>query len=54
MTKHIGVIIVWIVIAGIVLYAVQNFDALLDGITYVRQSIDAQSIPEAVERLFSQ
>lgn len=44
MTKHIGPIIVLIVIAGIVLYAVRRYADLLDGISYIQRSFDTSAI----------
>ncbi|AKM78206.1 MAG: hypothetical protein UY31_C0013G0015 [Candidatus Wolfebacteria bacterium GW2011_GWE1_48_7] len=52
MTKHIGSIIAWIIIAGVILYAARHFSDIVGGVTYVKQSIDEQEVPDAVELLF--
>lgn len=52
MTKHIGPIIAWIIIAGIVLYVAQHYADLIDGARYLRTSTDATKLPKAVDTLF--
>lgn len=52
MTKHIGPMIAWIIGAGIALYAFRHIPELLDGVSYLQRSIDAQQLPDAVQWLF--
>lgn len=51
MTKHIGPIIAWIIIAGILLYAFRHVPELRDGVMYARHAIDSQGLPDAIKGL---
>lgn len=42
MTKHLGSIIVLVVVAGIVLYIAQHFGDLLNGLSLARQMFESR------------
>lgn len=52
MTKHLGPIIVWIIVAGIALYVVRHLPDLLGGTWYIRQSVDEQQLLDSIETFF--
>lgn len=54
MTKHIGPMILLIIIAGIVLYAAQHYTDLIDGVRYLQDSVDVSKLPKKVDTFFKQ
>lgn len=52
MTKHLGPIIAWIIVVGIILYAVRHFSDLRNGVLFIQQSAEEQEIPESIKGVF--
>lgn len=50
MTKYVGLIIAWIVVAGIVLYIVRHYADLVSGFSVVQQMFDTDGV---FEKLFN-
>jgi hypothetical protein len=52
MTKHIGVMIAWIVVVGLLLYVVQHTDDLLRGIAYMTKGGNLKELFQSIDTLF--
>ena len=52
MSKYIGVMIAWIILAGILFYVVQHSQDLVRGIAHITKGGDLRSLFQSVNTLF--